>query len=164
MRIFLTVFSFIAFSAFVTEPFQSKVVNVIDGNTIEIVDQDQAIIKVVFLGIDSPELTQEFGADAKKLTEQLLLNKEVSVTLSGKDRWGNYIATVKLLKNNLDPRVELLEKGLAWTSEKNPLPELEQVRMEAKEKGKGLWKDPGAVPPWIYRRQQTMMQAKSSAP
>jgi endonuclease YncB( thermonuclease family) len=66
------------------------------------------------------------------------------------------------MKGELDPRVELLKQGLAWTSEKDPIPELESHRNEAQQKGKGLWKNDNPTPPWIFRRQQSMMQPKSS--
>jgi micrococcal nuclease len=56
----------------------------------------------------------------------------------------------------------LLKEGLAWTAEKNPIPELEEYRIKAKEKERGIWKQENPTPPWIYRRQQSMMQAKSS--
>jgi len=48
------------------------------------------------------------------------------------------------------------------TAERNPIDELESIKEKAKEKGKGLWKEQDPTPPWIYRRQQSMMQPKSS--
>jgi endonuclease YncB( thermonuclease family) len=137
-----------------------KVVNVIDGNTVEVSGSDNQIQKLVFAGIDSPELGQEYGDKAKKFLEKLLLDKDVKFSVTGKDRWGNHLAVI--MKGNVDPRVELLEEGLAWTAEKNPNPELEALRMNALEKAKGLWKEENPTPPWIYRRQQSMMQAKSN--
>jgi endonuclease YncB( thermonuclease family) len=112
-------------------------------------------------GIDSPELTQEYGEKAKKYLEKMLLEKKVIVHFQGKDRKGNKLAVV-LLKGEIDARIELLKEGLAWTSEKDPLPELEVHRTEAQEKGRGLWKEENPTPPWTYRRQQSMLQPKSS--
>jgi micrococcal nuclease len=133
-----------------------------DGNTIEVLTENKERHTLVLAGIDSPELTQEYGDKAKSYLEKMLLEKSVTVDLQGKDRKGNYMAIVLLKKGDIDPRVELLKEGLAWTSEKNPLPELELHRTKAQEKGRGLWKDENPIPPWIYRRQQTMLQAKSS--
>lgn len=137
-----------------------KVVAVVDGNTIEVLTGGNETYKIAFAGIDSPELTQEYGDKAKKFLEKLAGEKEVVFELKGKDRWGNYLALVLLEGEDL--RIELLKEGLAWTSEKNPQPELESYRAAAQEKGKGLWKQDNPVPPWIYRRQQSMMQPKSS--
>ena len=59
-------------------------------------------------------------------------------------------------------REKLLEAGLAWTSEKNPIAELEAIKEKSREKGKGLWKEQEPTPPWVFRRQQSMTQFKSS--
>jgi len=137
-----------------------KVVAVIDGNTIEVLGDDKETYKIVLAGVDSPELTQEYGEKAKKYLEKILLQKEVAVQLQGKDRKGNHVAVV--LKGDVDPRIELLKEGLAWTAERDPLPELEIHRVSAEEKNKGLWKDENPTPPWIHRRALSMMQPKSS--
>lgn len=138
----------------------ARVVSVIDGNTLEIRGEDNEIKKLILAGIDSPELTQEFGEKAKKLLEKLALEKEVTVQITGRDRTGTSIGIVII--ENKDPRLELLKEGLAWTSEKNPLPDLETIRQRAQQKGKGLWKQDNPTPPWKYRREQTMLQPKSS--
>ncbi len=143
------------------EVLKGKVINVIDGNTFELMAEDNESYKIVLFGVDSPELGQEYGDKAKKLLEKLLLNKSITTTIQGKDRWGNRLG-VTVLEKDLDPRIELLSAGLAWTAEKNPLQELEAVKEKAKQKGKGLWKETDPTPPWIYRRQQTMLQAKTS--
>ena len=137
-----------------------KVIAVIDGNTIEVLSKDNETYQIVLDGVDSPELTQKYGEEAKRYLEKILLKKEVSVQFKGKDRKGNYIAGV--LKGQVDPRIELLKEGLAWTTEKDPIPILENYRTTAQQKGKGLWREENPTPPWVYRRQQSMMQPKSS--
>lgn len=138
-----------------------KVVFVVDGNTVLVVDDSKDSLLVILTGIDSPELGQEYGDDARRFLEKLVLKKEVVIELTGKDRKGNQLGIV-LIKGKTDLRVELLKEGLAWTAEKNPTPELEQLRIEAEQKKIGLWKLGNPTPPWTYRRQQTMLQAKSS--
>ncbi len=138
-----------------------KVTSVIDGNTFEMMAEDNESYKIMLYGIDSPELGQEFGQKAKKLLEKMILDKNVKVDIQGKDRWGNRQAIV-LIDGTTDPRYDLLEAGLAWTAERNPIQELEAIKENARSKGKGLWKDQDPTPPWIFRRQQTMTQLKSS--
>ena len=137
-----------------------KVITVIDGNTIEVA-ADNETHKVMLAGIDTPELEQEFGDKAKKALEKLVLDKMVTVKFTGKDRWGNALGEV-WIEGKADPRIELLKQGLAWTAERNPVPDLEAHRVVAQEKGKGLWKQDNPTPPWTFRRQQTMLQPKSS--
>ncbi|MFN5168218.1 MAG: thermonuclease family protein [Cyclobacteriaceae bacterium] len=138
-----------------------KVVNVIDGNTIEIVSGDLGKFKIYFQGIDAPELGQEYGDKAKKAMEKIILNKSVVVQITGKDRLGHRIGVI-LIEGNVDPRVEMLKEGLAWTAEKNAVPELESLKELARAKNRGLWRQDDPVPPWIFRRQQTLFQPKSS--
>src|SRR5688500_17009065 len=139
----------------------AKVISVIDGNTVEISSSGNQAQKILLVGIDSPELEQEFGNEAKKFLEKLMLNKDVVVQFKGKDRFGNHLAIVMINGKN-DPRVELLKEGLAWTAEKNPSEDLEPYRTWAERKGRGLWKQVNPVPPWTYRRNQNMLKPKSS--
>jgi endonuclease YncB( thermonuclease family) len=138
-----------------------KVTTVIDGNTIEMIADDNESYKIMLFGIDCPELGQDFGEKAKMFLQKLILDKNVIVKIQGKDRWGNRLGVV-LIEGETDPRFKLLEAGLAWTSERDPIDELENAKEKAREKSKGLWKEQDPTPPWIYRRQQTLLIPKSS--
>ena len=158
--LFFLVAFFLYFMLFAGDNLTGKVKSVIDGNTLEVEINNE--VHTIFLeGIDSPELGQEFGDHAKTHLEKLTLQKKVTVTFTGKDRKGNQLATV-MLRGNVDVRLELLKEGLAWTAEKNPLPDLESVKEEARQSTKGLWSQENPTPPWTYRRQQTMLQVKGS--
>jgi endonuclease YncB( thermonuclease family) len=140
---------------------EGKVVAVIDGNTLQIVCQNDQTHVIQLVGIDSPELSQEYGQESKKFLERIALGKKVTVSIEGKDRRGNPLAVV-MVNGKRDIRVDLLEEGLAWTSEKNALPELEKCRTRAENKAIGLWKQNNPTPPWTYRRQQSMLEPKTS--
>jgi micrococcal nuclease len=155
ITILLTCFSLISFA----EEIKGKVTSVIDGNTIEILTRDQETYKVLLHGIDSPEPGQHFAEQARNFLENLLLNKSVVIELRGKDRLGNRLGEIHV-EGTPDPRHELLKAGLAWTTE--PVAELEELKERARTQGKGLWQDEHPTPPWLYRRQQSMLQAKSS--
>ncbi|HEY5824678.1 MAG TPA: thermonuclease family protein [Cyclobacteriaceae bacterium] len=151
----------ISVSLFANEELAGKVITVIDGNTIEVTTAADETYKIMLHGIDCPELEQEYGDKAKKYLEKLLLNKSVSLKIQGKDRLGNRLGVISV-EGIEDPRYELLKEGLAWTSEKNPIADLEEIKEKAREKGKGLWKEENPTAPWIFRRQQTLTQFKSS--
>ena len=138
----------------------AKVVNVIDGNTIEIMTEDKEILKIIFNDVDSPELGQEFGMEAKLFTEDLLLKKKVQVVMKGKDRWGNRLAIVTM-NNGMNPERELVEAGLAWHNIKSTNQAMKSLQAQSKEQMRGLWASPEPTPPWVWRRQQTMLTAKS---
>lgn len=139
---------------------KGKVIAVIDGNTFQIAENENETRNVVLYGIDCPEIGQAFGPEAKICLEKLLLGKDVTITLMGKDRFGNTLAEV-LVNGKKDVRIQLLKEGLAWTAEHNPLADLETYRASAQQQSKGLWKHDSPTPPWIYRREQAMV-AKGS--
>jgi micrococcal nuclease len=158
--IFFLLAYFLYFALFANDGFTGKVQAVIDGNTLVIETTNEVRHTIYLTGIDCPELGQEFGDHAKAYLEKLALQKEVEFTITGKDRWGNHLAMVTI--KGIDIRIELLSEGLAWTAERNPLPALESVKESARQHAKGLWQQENPTPPWTYRRQQTMLQAKGS--
>ncbi len=157
MSLFLV---FVSMTAFASDIISARVVSVVDGNTIEIQSEGQLMQRVIIAGIDCPELTQEFGEEAKRYVENLILQKNITVQVQGKDRKGNYVGVVMV--GNTDLRTELLKEGLAWTSEKEPLADLETLKSAAQKESKGLWKSEKPTPPWTHRREQSMLQPKGS--
>ena len=143
------------------EKLHGLVREVIDGNTLVFVTRDREEYKIILHGIDSPEPGQDYAEQSRKMLEQLLLKKTVTITLHGKDRVGNHLGEIHI-DGASDPRHELVKAGLAWTSEKTSNPELESLKEEARQKNLGLWQEPNPTPPWVYRRQLTMSDAKSS--
>lgn len=157
----LVFFALCSTTSFAEEELKGVVTKIIDGNTIEITTFNQEVYTLLLLGIDSPEPGQPFSENAKKLLSKLLFEKNVTVQVHGKNRLGNRLGVI-LMPDGVDPRHELLKAGLAWTSEKEPHPELEALRKEAHSQGVGLWSEPDPTPPWTYRRQQSMAQPKAS--
>jgi len=143
-----------------TDVISGKVITVVDGNTLEVFTGENETYKIFLFGIDSPELEQEYGDKAKRFLEKLILDKNVEVQIQGKDRLGNRLGII--LIDGEDLREKLLEAGLAWTSERNPIESFETIKEKSKEKRKGLWKETEPTPPWIFRRQQTLLQFKTS--
>lgn len=159
-----TTFVFLSFSltfgVCFSQEFEGVVNAVVDGNTINVMDTRNEFFAIVLAGIDAPELPQPYGEEAQRALSKQVHGKSVRIILQGKDRKGNHLALV-FINQNEDVRHDLLKAGLAWTSEKNPLPELEDIRATAQAKRKGLWKQNDPTPPWIFRREQSMMEAKS---
>jgi micrococcal nuclease len=154
-------FLFGVMPASATDVITATVISVIDGNTIEIQTEGNFTQRLIIAGIDCPELTQEFGNEARQFVEKLVLQKQIVVRILGKDRKGNYLGVVMI--DDTDLRMQLLREGLAWTTEKDPSAELETVLSSAQQESKGLWKSEKPTAPWIYRREQSMMQPKSSS-
>lgn len=134
------------------------VTTVVDGNTVEINTSDGPM-KVFLYGIDCPELGQAYGDKAKARLERLLLNRQVTVDLIQRDRKGNHYALITTDVGE-DPRIDLLREGLAWTVEDGKVEDLEPYRTFAQQKRRGLWQDSKPKPPWVFRREQSMLEPK----
>ncbi len=143
------------------DQFTGKVVEVIDGNTLLVIDNYQDTISVILKSIDCPELNQEMGGKAKAFTTEKCLGSDVVVELFGKDRFGNDIASITINKTDLSK--SLLEAGLAWFYHRNK-GDMTLVSIEKSSRAKriGIWEGEDPVEPWIFRRQQSMLTPKLS--
>ena len=65
------------YGAMASDEITGKVVSVIDGNTLEVVGADHQKHKITLVGIDSPELLQDFGEKAKNFLENRLVATSV---------------------------------------------------------------------------------------
>lgn len=161
MRIYITVLLTFVMSYMSAEPIDGKVISVIDGNTFEILTKDKEKVTVMLFDADSPELGQAYGTEAKSYAEKSLLKKKVKVEIKGKDRWGNKLAKITL-KGNVDFSEQIIKSGLAWVGLKHQkLASLKNLEDNAKSATLGMWQSDEIVSPWIFRRKQTMLQAKS---
>jgi len=131
--------------------FQGKVVGVLDGDTIEVMQGGRAV-RVRLDGIDCPEKRQAFGARAKQFTSRMVFGKEVRIMEKGKDRYGRTLAEV-ILPDGKSLNQELVREGYAWWYWKYSDDEdLKRLQAEAREAKRGLWSDPKVIPPWIFRQ------------
>lgn len=146
-------------SAAQAEEFKAKVVSVTDGDSITVL-HDNNREKVIFYGIDCPELKQEYGAEARKFTDDSCYGKVVTIDVQGQDPRGRTIGRVRL-SDGTDLNKELVKRGLAWWSDKyapNDKP-LKQLHIAAKTGKIGLWAIPNAIPPWIFRNGEKSVKA-----
>jgi len=131
------------------ENFSGRVVGVSDGDTISVM-RDGRAVKVRLEGIDCPEGGQDFGQRAKQQTSALVFGKDVLVEVRDHDRYGRTVGRVYVGGN--DVSLTLVQAGMAWHykaySSEATLAVAEEQARSAK---RGLWGDPGAIPPWEYR-------------
>ncbi|TKX31184.1 thermonuclease family protein [Campylobacter aviculae] len=132
-----------------TPSFKAKVVKVIDGDTIEILNSNK-ISKVRFFGIDAPELKQNFGKEAKNVLKRILQNKEVEIFYKNKDIYGRIIAIVKF--KDVDINELMVSKGYAWADTYYTNIYTKEQK-KAQEHKLGLWKDDNPIEPYKWRKQ-----------
>jgi len=70
------------------DTFEGRVVRVLDGDTVDVLDAGKSSHRVRLAGIDAPEKGQAFGTRAKQLLLELAGGKSVEVSWHKRDRYG----------------------------------------------------------------------------
>lgn len=127
-----------------------EVVNVVDGDTIEVDYGDGNVKKLRYIGIDTPESVdprkpiQCFSKEAAFRNRELVLGKKVRLEkdVSETDKYGRllrYVYTGNVFVNKI-----LVEEGYASVVSYPPdvkyQNELNLAEQQAREKGRGLWR------------------------
>lgn len=115
-----------------------KVVRIIDGDTVVVLNSKNEQLKIRLAEIDCPEKAQDFGNKARQFTSDAIFSKKVQIDLLEQDRYGRYIG--KIYYNQKYLSEELVKNGLAIVyrkySDSKKLLELEE---QAKNKKIGIW-------------------------
>ena len=132
-----------------------EVVHVADGDTITVLKGSERV-KVRLYGIDTPETSQWYGQNAKTFISSQVFGKTVQVQEMDIDRYGRIVGLVSV--GDLIVNLHLVEYGYAWVyhqyCKESFCSQWGEVEAEARREKRGLWKNPKAVPPWIYRRSK----------
>lgn len=127
-----------------------KVVGVIDGDTVTVLDSDKTQHKIRLYGIDAPERKQDFGQRSKQVLSSLVYESDVKVMYKEKDRYGRVIG--KIYCKDLYVNAEMIRKGMAWHykqySKDQDLADLEE---KARSERLGVWSKKNPTPPWEFR-------------
>lgn len=96
--------------------YRANVFNVVDGDTLDVeVDLGFKICtkqRVRLAHVDAPERSEQKYAEAKKLVEDLTLNKNVFLRTSKPSKWGYYLAEL-VTENGLNLSDVLVSQNLA---------------------------------------------------
>lgn len=140
------------------EPIRGRVVGVLDGDTIDVLDTTRVSHRIRLAGIDAPEKNQAYGHRSKQSLSDLIFGKEVSVEVHKRDRYEREIGKVML--DGEDVNLKQIRRGMAWfyrqyERELSPEDQAEYDASEeaARSKKVGLWADQAPLPPWMFRRK-----------
>lgn len=133
--------------------YPARVVGVSDGDTMTVLTAEKKQVKIRLVGIDAPESGQDFGQRAKQAASELAFGKSVTIRPLDTDRYGRTVAEV-LLPDGRSLNQEMVRSGYAWRYvEYAPNDRtLARLEAEARQVKRGLWSQPGAVPPWDWRK------------
>jgi endonuclease YncB( thermonuclease family) len=135
-----------------------RVVRVMDGDTVEVLDINRNTHRIRLSGIDAPERGQAFGNRAKQALSSLVGGKHVMVIADKRDRYQRLIG--KIITEGKDANLALVRDGMAWwfrkyAHEQSPRDRTlyKAAEEQARKKKIGLWRDTNPLPPWEYRSQ-----------
>jgi len=132
--------------------YRGTVVRVDDGDTLAVNVGNGEPRVVRLYGIDSPEGDQPFSQEARDFAAQKCMGAEVAVQVKEVDR-ADRLVSVVVLPDGSDLALAIVEAGLAWCEPAaGRASELFQgAQTIARRERRGLWVDPGAIPPWRWR-------------
>jgi len=138
---------------------EGVIINVVDGDTVHLLNDNQEKLKVRLHHIDAPELDQSYGKESKFALEQLILNKKVTVISDKKDKYKRLLGVISL--DEVDVNLEMIKAGAAWHFKKYAKFDQTEYQYQiydenehqAKLKKIGLWKE-NAISPWLWRKNK----------
>ncbi|MDO9233920.1 MAG: thermonuclease family protein [Methylotenera sp.] len=138
---------------------QGKVIKVTDGDTVNVLTNDNELHKIRLSGIDSPEKKQAFGNKSKQALDDEIGGKVVTVEFNKRDRYQRIIG--KIMFNGKDVNLHQIQRGLAWHYKKYQNEQEVEDRSIyadaeylAQRDKLGLWADTNSMPPWDFRKQK----------
>jgi endonuclease YncB( thermonuclease family) len=149
------------------------VVNVIDGDTIDIGIPDSSYIftRVRLLGVDTPETkdpnlpVQYFGPEATDFTTRLALRKQITVYLDNanrtRDKYGRLLTYIQLPDGRFLNEV-LLSEGFAYADLRfrhSFFNKYQQLESSARSLKKGLWEKVTRqqLPEWLQKEKPKLL-------
>ncbi|WP_276883163.1 thermonuclease family protein [Campylobacter cuniculorum] len=126
-----------------------KVVKVIDGDTINVLEGNK-IVKIRLFGIDAPESKQEFGIESKNFLASMIGDKKIRIIYKDKDKYGRILALIKF--EDKDINKIMVNTGHAWAYSYYSDMYLREQKL-AQEKKLGLWKNKNPLEPYKWRKQ-----------
>lgn len=126
-----------------------NVVKISDGDTVILLVNGSETIKVRLSEIDAPETNQPWGSKSKQAVSLLIATKNVTVSTTGKDRYGRTLGIIYLQQENINKL--MVQNGDAWAYTKYVADqEYFLLQDHAKTQKVGLWSvsTDQITPPW----------------
>lgn len=138
--------------------FTGKVIKIVDGDTYDILLDNNTTKRIRMEGIDAPEKGMAFYTSAKDYLGALCFGQVVSATQTSIDRYGRTVAK-SFLSNGNELGLLMVEAGYAWHFKKYSTDaELANAELGAREKHLGLWVDENPMAPWDKRKRSKREQ------
>jgi micrococcal nuclease len=134
--------------------FSARTIAVIDGDTVLVLRNGNPV-KIRLADIDAPEKGQDFGMASRNSLTEMVLGKQIRVSTLARDKYGRLVAHLSV--GGLDVSEEQVRRGMAWQySHHFRSPHYIALQDEARNAGRGLWKQAHPVKPWQWRKRHPL--------
>ncbi|MFY7295282.1 thermonuclease family protein [Enterobacter cloacae complex sp. IR5457] len=148
-----TTLLFVSFNSYAD--IRGRVVRILDGDTLEVLQQNGELTRVRLNGIDAPEKAQPFGQRSRQALTEMTAGKVVHIAGNNRDRYDRLLGTVWYDSKDINA-VQVLT-GMAWAYRyrgKAVIPAYAGLEKTARKDRTGLWAEPAPVEPWRWRKMQ----------
>ena len=153
-----TILATLGYSSAKAQMVGGRVINVKDGDSVDMILSNGIPIQVRLANIDAPELDQPMGVMAKAFLSNFALGKFKRVIISGRDQYGRYIGNMEG-DQTWSINYLLVKNGLAWHYKQysNDI-RYAQAEQQAQAQRAGLWGG-GIQPvaPWVWRQRKSQL-------
>lgn len=115
MRKYIPLVLFIFSWPVLSADIHGRVVRVLDGDTIEVMDSRKAV-RIRLVNIDAPEKKQDYGRWSTDMMKSLVAGKTVTVTYFQRDRYGRILGQV-YAPDGMNINQFMVRAGAAWVYE-----------------------------------------------
>ena len=134
-----------------------RINNVIDGDTITVLDKNSKEYEIRLACIDAPELSQEEGAGARKEVLELLEefeNPKITLNIIAIDKHNRLVSEVYINKLNLNQHLVSVGKAVIYPQYFNCTDKDSYLYHQklAKDNKLNIWSNSDFVMPWIWRK------------
>lgn len=134
--------------------FEGQVMEIVDGATIALKMSNNSRLVICISRLETPEPGQPTADLAEQHLKDLLLQKNVSVTISGFPEDEN-CTSADVYLNGININLQMVRDGVAWVNKNYYYPEgyytYEAAEQAARSERRGIWNDTVPTPPWEYR-------------
>ena len=131
----------------------NKVIKVTDGDTFDVMNDNDQEVTIRLYGVDCPESSQPYGDDATEALRGRILDESVKIEKVSTGTYGRTIA--KVYHEGTMINEWLVEEGLAWVynryCDQSVCDDWENIQHNKRNEGVGLWSQSSPTPPWEYR-------------
>ena len=147
---------FTATSMFAAETLKGRVVKVVDGDTITVLDAANVQHRIRLDKIDAPEKSQPFGDAARKHLAAFIVGKDIEIEWTKPDKYGRILGTVwAMIPVRTDVNLQMVKDGLAWHYKQfDNTQSYADTEIAARMAKRGLWKDPAPITPHEFRKMK----------